>query len=465
MAPSNVPLICCTVSPNNSPADYATRVPACVTPGPHLPLPRRGCVVLDRGQVVRLSPQRERACETISLVTRKGFEPFAWGAAVVVAAFAMASLDYHVRDPDSVLYGEIGHRLAAQPVSRWIAPEWPPEWYRSGLFQEHPAGLFLLPALLTRLGYPGEQAGLLAGAVYQALGLMLVPVVASAFADGAEARALAWLLQLLPIAFTFRVRANHEPAVLLFFLVALWGMERAVRGRRDGTLVATAGLVALMLVKGLLVVPALFCCFLWVAVRRMEGQRRWWPAASAPAGAFVVLALVAAAYEQRYRAVTGVSFVSGYFGRSLSVGATEGHDWTAGTLPYNLLFYSGRVLWFAFPWSLVLVGAAVVWFGRRPRDQGRSAQGLWFALGVAVVYVGLFSLSTRRAERYIFPAYFVVGAAGAVAALRRWPAMRSLAAAGERLEPWTAPLLWLLLFGLHLATGRIGLPSIQMWKP
>lgn len=401
-------------------------------------------------------------------MTRKWFEPVAWGAAVLVAAFAMASLDYRVRDPDSILYGEIGHRLAARPVSEWIAPEWPPRWYRSGLFQEHPAGLFVLPALLTRLGYPGEQAALLAGAIYQALALMLIPVVASAFADRKDARALAWILQLLPIAFTFRVRANHEPAVLLFFLVALWGVERTVLGRRDGPLVATAGLVGLMLVKGLLVLPALLCCVLWAAVRAIpngDGRSRAWRAAGALGGALAASALVALAYEHLYRDVTGASFVSGYLGRSLSVGATAGHDWTATTLPYNLLFYSGRVLWFAFPWSLALVAAALVWLRRRPRDLGPPARGLLFAVGVAIVYVGVFSLSTRRAERYIFPAYVVVGAAGAVAALRRWPPMRSLAAAAERLGPCAAPLLWLLLFGLHLAGGRIGLPHIQVWNP
>ncbi len=401
-------------------------------------------------------------------MTRKWLGPVAWAAAVVAAALAMASLDYHVRDPDSVLYGEIGHRLAAQPVSRWIAPEWPPQWYRSGLFQEHPAGLFLVPALLTRLGYPGPQAALLAGAIYQALALMLIPVVAAVFAGGRDARALAWILQLLPIAFTFRVRANHEPAVLLCFLVALWGVERAIEGRRDGAVVAAAGVVGLMLVKGLLVLPALACCAVWVAVRALpegSGRSGAWRGARAVGSAALLSALIATAYEHYYRAVTGESFVSGYFGRSLSVGASEGHDWTAATLPYNLLFYSGRVLWFAFPWSLVLAGALLAWLRRRPRDVGPRAQGLLFAVGVAVIYIGLFSLSTRRAERYVFPVYYVVGAAGAIAALGRWPAMRAIALRVERLEPFAAPLLWLLLFGLHLAGGRIGLPQVQIWNP
>ena len=46
-----------------------------------------------------------------------------------------------------------------------------------------------------------------------------------------EARALRLFAQLLPIAFTFRVRANHESALLLCLLLALYGLERARTGR------------------------------------------------------------------------------------------------------------------------------------------------------------------------------------------------------------------------------------------
>ncbi|MFI5183651.1 MAG: ArnT family glycosyltransferase [Vicinamibacteria bacterium] len=391
-----------------------------------------------------------------------------WCAALAVAAASLAALDYHVRDPDSVLYAEIGRQLAAQPVSRWIAPTWPDGWYMSGPFLEHPAGLFLLPAVLTRLGYPGAQASFVAAALYQAMGLVLIPVAARAFAEGAEARALGFLLQLLPIAFTFRIRANHEPAVLLFFVLALCGIERVGKRRRAGFIVACAGLLGLMLVKGLLVLPALLCCALWIAVGNLGGDdgesrasREW----LALAGAVLVLAAAAAAYDGLYRSVTGQSFVSGYLGRSLSVGSTEGHAWTAGTIPVNAVFYAGRVLWFSFPWSLALAAAAWVWARRTPRDLSPSARGLLFSVGVAMLYIALFSLSTRRAERYIFPAYFVVGAAGAVAAIRRSARLRALVTKVEGIGPLAPPLLWLVLFGLHLAGAGLPLPHIQIWNP
>ena len=42
----------------------------------------------------------------------------------------------------------------------------------------------------------------------------------------AWARALLWTLQLIPIAFVFRIRANQEYLMLAGFIVALYGTER-----------------------------------------------------------------------------------------------------------------------------------------------------------------------------------------------------------------------------------------------
>jgi hypothetical protein len=35
----------------------------------------------------------------------------------------------------------------------------------------------------------------------------------------------------------------------------------------------------------------------------------------------------------------------------------------------------------------------------------------------------------------------------------------------DRLGPWAPPLLWLLLFGLHLAGAALDLPRVQIWNP
>jgi hypothetical protein len=364
-------------------------------------------------------------------------------------------------------------QLAETPVSRWIAPVWPDGAYMQGLFREHPVGLFLLPALLARLGYPAEQAAYAVNALYQVLTLLVLARVAAAFAEAREARSLAWLLQLLPIAFAYRVRANHEQAVLLLFLLALLGTERARRSAA-GIPIVVLSLMALLLTKGLVAFLALLACALWlfvgdVADRQKERTLAVWGLAAAG----VAMIGTGAAYEALYRSSVGESFLGYYLGRWLGAEGLQQSDSVLAGKLYNLVWYAGRLLWFAFPWSLAMIVA--VWrrratvlepvLGRDRSKASRDDRGLLFTLSAAALYLLAFSLSDRKAERYIFPSYFLVGACGAVAALRASPAFRNLVDRWERTQPYTAVLVWLLSLALHLVGGRLQLPRIKVWAP
>ena len=387
-----------------------------------------------------------------------------WILALALGWVALAALDYRARDPDSRLYAEISARMAESPAPGWIAPDFPPGWYMSGLFREHPVGLFVPAAALGTFGYPPAQAAYAMNAVYQVLGIVLLQRLAATLVPGLEARALGWLIQLLPIAFTFRIRANHEAAVLLCLLAALYGTERARREPR-WALLTVAGLVGLLLVKGILAVFGPALCMLWLVARRLTSER----AQASDRGAWLgiaagvaAVAAAAAAYELLYRGATGEPFWSFYVSRQLGVAsATEGAaPGSIGKL-YNLVFYLGRLLWFAFPWSMVLVVA--VWQRRVRAGSGTDASaraGALFTAGVVAFYVGLFSLSDRRADRYIFPVYYAVGAAGGIAALRLVPPLRRLAARLDR--PWLPAAVWAAAFAAHLFAGRLGLPTVKL---
>lgn len=398
----------------------------------------------------------------------------AWSLALGLVGLLLAAVGYQSLDPDSALYARFSAQLAGQPISRWIAPEWSGYSGREGLFREHPVGLFVLPAWLTQLGYPAAQAAYQVNALYQVLTVVLFGALAARFVSGVEARALTWLLQLLPIAFAFRVRANHEQAVLLCVLAAVYGVDRA-RARPEWLGLTTAALVGLVLVKGLFVLVGVAACAWLLLVRdRTDAapashRRTAWVGFAA---ATVVAAAVAVAYEALYRHVTGESFAAVYMGRQLGIAAAPRSDWGPVYKLYNAFWYLARLLWFAFPWSLMAV--ATVWTERRTllgvlRGRARTDPratcgdpGLAFTLGVVTLYVALFSLSDRKAERYIFPAYFFAGACGAVASLRRWPAFRSLV---ERLDhvPWVVVGVWLGTVCLRIATGW--LPRIKIWAP
>ena len=382
----------------------------------------------------------------------------AWLAALAAAWLALAVLGHRTRDPDSRLYAEMAARMAEAPAAGWIAPDFPPGWYISGRFREHPVGLLVPAALLARIGYPPEQAAYALNALYQCATLVLVPLLAATLVAGFEARALAWLLQLLPIAFTYRVRANHEQALLLCLVVALVGTDWSRRHARFAVLTAL-GLVGMLLVKGIFAVFGPLLCALWLFASRRDPERA---AGAAWAWAGLGLAVAAmgghgarlrVALPQRHRRAVLVVL------RVAPARRRDGRGTESAALQKasNVLFYLGRILWFAFPWSLALLVAG--WQAWRSHDRGRAV-GATFVVGTLLLYVLAFSLFDRRADRYVFPAYYAVGAGGAIAALRLWPRFRRFASRLDR--PWVPAAVFLLTFAAHVLAGRLGVPTVKI---
>jgi hypothetical protein len=403
---------------------------------------------------------------------RTRFSAFgAWVAALAAGWTALAALGYGSRDADSRLYAEIAARMSAARPAGWIAPDFPPGWFMSGPFREHPVGLFVPAALAARLGYPAPEAAYALNAVYQVLTLVCLVRLAATVVGGLEARALGWLVQLLPIAFTYRIRANQEQAVVLCLLVALLGTERSRRAPAWAMLTA-AGLVGLLLVKGVFAVFGPALCGLWLLTVRRNGPPRSAGAAwLALAGAILAMGVAAAVYEWLYRQASGEPFWSFYLSRQLGVAAATDAGGAGRVVRKlsNLAWYGGRVTWFAFPWSLTLLAAAVRrWRRTVPRVSSPDTRGPGRALGgpeafvaaSALLYLGVFSLADRRADRYVFPLYYVVGSAGAVAALRRWPRLLGFAASVDR--PWVPAAVWSLTFLLHAVAGRLGVPTLKL---
>jgi len=169
------------------------------------------------------------------------------------------------------------------------------------------------------------------------------------------------------------------------------------------------------------------------------------------------MAVTALGYEWLYRSATGEPFWSFYVSRQLGVATAGGTESAALQKASNVLFYLGRILWFAFPWSLALLVAG--WQAWRSHDRGRAV-GATFVVGTLLLYVLAFSLFDRRADRYVFPAYYAVGAGGAIAALQLWPRLRRFASRLDR--PWVPAAVFWLAFIAHLLAGPLGVPTIKI---
>ncbi len=212
---------------------------------------------------------------------------------------------------------------------------------------------------------------------------------------------------------------------LLWFVLAERSPER--RGRYLVLMYASAGLG--MLTKGpvAIVLPGLVFLAWLLWQRRLGDITKMRPIL----GAAIVLAIVAPWYVALY-AQHGWQHIVGFFW-----GENVARYADAVAPERGLLFYPPVVIGDLFPWSLLLLPAALLKPGQPPIVFLRRLLWLWL-----IVIVGFFTLSATKQDLYIFPVTVAVAAlAGEV-----------LAEGGTR-ERWTR---WMLaLAGTLLWAGAV----------
>jgi 4-amino-4-deoxy-L-arabinose transferase-like glycosyltransferase len=386
-----------------------------------------------------------------------------WALGFLAISTWLVAAGFESDDPDSALYAALSARLAEGPLSRWIAPEWWGHWDSEGLFREHPAGVFIAPALLGSVGVPGVQAAYIAG-MAAALGCLVVLATLVARATSAEHGRLALiLLQMMPLAFIFRIRANHEYPMLLCLLGALLGFDAARRSWRWIWVPAVA-LSAALLIKGVFVAIPLLASALWILVNPLRAPESLTRPAIASVLSVAAMIVIAIGYDALYLRVTGETFWGPYWARQLAPLTLSTPIGGGSTFLHHLWFYTLRVIWHPAPWSFALAAAA--WTSRKRLStawrqlEPAPRRGLVFTLLFAGASVLLLSTPSRFAERYTFSANYAVATAGVVAALRIWPRLTgSLKQWDDRVVALPA-LCWMLLMALRLLIGPL-LPRIS----
>lgn len=399
------------------------------------------------------------------LISRR--EAFVWAACLLVVATLLVLAGFTSDDPDSGLYAGLSARIAQEPFARWIAPEWWGLWPRlggTGLYRDHPIGGFFLPAVLGRLGVPGEQAAYIVGVGTALVALLLIGRLVQTIASRDTARAVLILLQVMPVAFVFRIRANQEYLMLIWLLIAILGVD-LVRRSWWGLLVVATAFAGAVVTKGAFVLFTIEGAALWALTnpRRLDGS----PARPLLAGVTGLLAIAGAAlsYDVWYASATGESFWMPYWNLQMGQVDVSTPVDGAATLVDHVAFYLVRLLWHPAPWSLALLGLA--WKTRASwRNAWGSAPesvrfGLVFAVTYAAALVVTLSPSSRVAERYIFSGTYAIATAGIVTLCRTWPVVQEKLRAADRRVPALPALVWLGLMLLRLAIGPL-MPRVQM---
>jgi 4-amino-4-deoxy-L-arabinose transferase-like glycosyltransferase len=208
---------------------------------------------------------------------------------------------------------------------------------------------------------------------------------------------------------------------LLFFVLA----ERVPERRRTYLVLMYVAAGLGMLTKGpvAIVLPALaFGLYLLV-----HGELRRLGSMMLPAGALILLAIVAPWYVALYLRHGSAPMTEFIFGENVA-------RYTAGVgveTERGPLFYLPVLISDSFPWSVFLGAAAVTWWRartagaiREPAQRIRTLLGIWIA-----VFVVFFSASAAKQDLYIFPiAPAVAALAGVTLASQLTAAVRSPAA-------------------------------------
>jgi 4-amino-4-deoxy-L-arabinose transferase-like glycosyltransferase len=384
-----------------------------------------------------------------------------WTACFIAASCVVVLTRFASDDPDSALYANLSARLVQEPIARWIAPQWWGFWDSSGLFREHPAGVLWLPALLGRAGIPAGQAAYVQGLAAAIGSLLLIGALIGRVASAAVGRASLIWLQLMPVAFIFRIRANHEYPMLFCLVVTLVALDGVRRSWRWLPVVAAA-LAAALLIKGVFVILILLAAGLWMLINPPQTPGPL----SRPIVALVVglatMVAVAALYDALYLRVTGEGFWGPYWQRQLSPLTMASPLSNTTSWIGHLVFYFSRLLWHPAPWSFAILLA--LWSGRRSRRVAwyerpvADWKGTLFVALFVLMVIALLTPSSRFAERYAFSATYAVAALGIVIACRRSPAW--IGAPMDWPSTAIAAIIWLGLIVLRVVLGPL-LPRLS----
>jgi hypothetical protein len=245
------------------------------------------------------------------------------------------------------------------------------------------------------------------------------------------------------------------------FLALIYGTHRA-RTNPAWVLLMAASFCFLVLVKGAFAMFALVGAAFWLLVVPAPTDRssRW--AWAGLALAVAAAALMMAGYEALYIRTTEESFLEFYRSTRLGGSIRLTDPRVVSHTLVNVGWYLLRLAWFAAPWSLAAFGVAAVWLRFRtigtpiaPFD-ATTEGGLVWALLVTATFIAILSPALVRAERFIFPTYFIIASVGVVTAIRNIDGVRRLA---ERavLHSWLPIAVWILMFLLSLGSRAIRL--------
>ena len=389
---------------------------------------------------------------------------------ISLVASVIVLTQFQARENDSRLYTKFTTQLTKEkPLKEIVALEWqglseytdPSNPY----VRDHFIGQFIFPVIISKLGFPSEYSLYFLNTIYRLLFIFIFFLVVKEFLEKEKAFVVLWALQLCLINFTYQLRANHEQFLLLCMICTILGFIKINHGTIYRVLFIV-GFIFSFLTKGLAAITLLpILLSIWFILYRKQESKKYanflWIIIS-----FFALLITLLIYEVWFQAVTGYPFLAAYFkiqvyGRSIKDSASI-HPFVLQKM-INIFYYLSRTLINALPWILLLVfslGARFYKTKSLKLDLSvKTKQLIWILINFVLVYILLFSLSNRLAQRYIFPAYYFFNTLILVVLIQYSPTLEKFQQyLNSKIRPhyiliWIWFLLVMLAFGIYFMKG------------
>ena len=380
-----------------------------------------------------------------------------WISVVTIFAIVLSKVDYRARENDSRLYTKFLQQISQRPFSKIVEVHWVKSHYMdrtSPYVRDHLIGQFIVPYAMVKLGIDASNALYLFNTIIQIGWLYLLFYLVRLFTGSSHEDLLLWGM-LLPPAWVYALRANHEQPLLFCTLLAIVaGVKLGDNWRWIGLVIVSVLWAFLIKGFGFMMVPIAFGTTFIINHFKMTTEF-WSKLIISIVLVTLSLGLCAYGYEQWFYSLTGESFFEAYWriqivGRSLD--GNTGFN-VLGKL-YNSYYYFSRILAYSAPWSLMFLGI-VFWKRAEFALWWTSNSKLVLSFSIYIIInILIFSLIDRKASRYLFPAYFLAYALFASSVLfwkPKWRLSERTFFKNSKLSLHSyAAFLWLFLHCLSL---------------
>ncbi|MBF0205462.1 MAG: hypothetical protein HQK53_01100 [Oligoflexia bacterium] len=385
---------------------------------------------------------------------------FLWTVVLIFASIVLSQTNHTSSSNDSRFYSELVEEYHDKNWKEIIAPKWGDNYGErpDSLMRDQFPGQLLLGVAVSKLGVPPKHALHVVQMFFQVATIFLLFQIATFFIGKTDALVLFYGLLLIPTAFSYNIRGNHESGIAFFMVLSLLSGIKLNQNSKRWIFIGIFCAVTLLLIKGPFAIfsPVLFSLGYFFRTSKQcpssPTERSLYILTVVLSVFFVIL--TALGYEFLYRLATNESMLEEFYRKQFMERAFE----LRSTYPFliqklvNLYFYLDCCVTYALPWIIFVPFILFIKKFKFKKIAFLNSKLSWLLILASFLLCFVCSIPNRLAARYVYPAYYLFAAWSILFAYFNLDFLRRLhqnILAANALIPLVV-ILWLIAFIVHL---------------